>query len=96
MDWRVPEKWYKEKKNNLLLLRFPEHSASESYRSAYNRKAIKNSKKLIEEIKAHRGGHYAEITKEFSRNYDAKVLVTYWLINSIMVDIHLIGNSLPF
>jgi serine protease AprX len=93
----ILKQWMRERHNNekeqiiisfrddLIVPRFPEPNVNESRKSAFNKNVLKESQKLIEGITERRAGNYKKIIQEITDESD-KVLETFWLINSIVVE----------
>jgi serine protease AprX len=72
-------------RDDLIVPRFPEPNVNESRKSAFNKKVLMESQKLIKEIMDRRADNYKRIIQEITDGSD-KVLETFWLINAILVE----------
>ena len=72
-------------RDDLIIPRFPEPNVNESRKSAFNKRVLKESQKLVEEIMDRRSNNYKKIIQEITDESD-RVLETFWLINSIVVE----------
>jgi serine protease AprX len=98
-------KWLRERPGNvreLLIItfqddlkipRFPEAVEDEPRDSKANKEALYRSKKLVQEIKERRADDYMTLTKELRKEFEAKVIRTYWLIKGIVAEMRL--DSVP-
>ena len=76
-------------RDDLIFPRFPEPATDEPRDSATNKKALRQARRLVQEIQARRAGTYERLTAELGDRYRAKVLETFWLINAVLVEMPL-------
>ena len=75
-------------RDDLTIPRFPDPVPEETRRSAANRRAVKAAQQLVGEITETRAKRYDELEREL-REYKAKPLERFWLVNALLVDMQL-------
>jgi serine protease AprX len=80
-------------RDDMTLPRFPEPAMDEPRESETNRAVLQRSEELIREITNRRAENYERVTQELSENYEFEVLETYWLVNTMLVEMPLSAVS---
>jgi hypothetical protein len=76
-------------RDDIQIPRFPQLDAQESPESESNRRVITRNEELIRQIQESRAADYERLSRELNRQYNAKVVQTFWLIKSIVVEMPL-------
>lgn len=71
------------------LPRFPAPALHEPPDSAANTAAHARAARLVQDIQQYRAPAYAQLATELSRNYGARVLEVFWLINGVVAELPL-------
>ncbi|HUE86075.1 MAG TPA: S8 family serine peptidase, partial [Vicinamibacterales bacterium] len=75
-------------REDLIIPRFPEPASEERRTSVANKRAQKLAQQLVAEIQERRAERYKQLTQEL-REYEAKVVETFWLISGALVEMPL-------
>jgi serine protease AprX len=72
-------------RDHLKIPRFPEPNTDKPRTTSANKKALKLATALVQEIEERRADHYKRFSQELRKRYKARVLETFWLVNSVLV-----------
>lgn len=75
-------------RDDVRLPRFPDPAPNESRRSAANRRALQEARRLVNDIATRRADRYKELSREL-RELKCKPIERFWLINALLVEMPL-------